>query len=65
MISDTADEVPLLHAHLDDVDGAAYLILKTALPLDETLRRLAVAHVVARVGSSSGKKFNTTLQRSK
>ncbi len=47
VISDTAGEVPLPHAFLDDVSSAADLLFNTALPIEETLPRLAAARVLS------------------
>ncbi|CAD6561513.1 Molybdopterin-guanine dinucleotide biosynthesis adapter protein [Paraburkholderia kirstenboschensis] len=41
VISDRCDLVSLQHAHIDDVCAVADLVLRYALPMDQTLARLA------------------------
>ncbi|HEX7931818.1 MAG TPA: molybdopterin-guanine dinucleotide biosynthesis protein B [Paraburkholderia sp.] len=43
VISDAGDSLSLPHAHLDNVSEAADLVLRFALPMDETLARLRAA----------------------
>jgi molybdopterin-guanine dinucleotide biosynthesis adapter protein len=41
VISDADSPIPLPHVHIDNATDAADLVLRFALPLDETLKRLA------------------------
>jgi molybdopterin-guanine dinucleotide biosynthesis protein B len=41
VISDAQRDIALPHVHIDDAIGAADLVLRFALPLDETLMRLS------------------------
>ncbi|MGO4332927.1 molybdopterin-guanine dinucleotide biosynthesis protein B [Cupriavidus sp. 2TAF22] len=45
VISDTLSDISLPHAHLDNAGEAADLVFEYALPIEETLRRLATAVV--------------------
>nr|WP_233839385.1 molybdopterin-guanine dinucleotide biosynthesis protein B [Paraburkholderia sp. ZP32-5] len=48
VISDAEHDTALPHAHIDNVIGAADLVLRFALPLDETLARLCATREPAR-----------------